>query len=126
MSDNEQYQQLSAAYARVVSALEWYGDLKYSHAMGLPPEVQWVAEGALKEAGLMLRGERPPVIEHYNVAADHDNIRLRRALWTIAAYNTLIPLAVLDAEQLRALVVELRSTARETVTQIGDARAEGQ
>jgi len=41
-------QTLQAGAAVLRNALQWYADRVYSHTMGLPPEVQWIAEDALK------------------------------------------------------------------------------
>jgi hypothetical protein len=34
---------------KAIEALQLYASLKYDHKMGFPPEVQWVAENAIKE-----------------------------------------------------------------------------
>lgn len=41
-------QTVQAGAAVLRNALQWYADRVYSHTMGLPPEVQWIAEDALK------------------------------------------------------------------------------
>jgi hypothetical protein len=38
---------LAVVLREAITALEFYGNQVYSHRMGLPPEVQWVAEDAL-------------------------------------------------------------------------------
>lgn len=46
---------LRAVLHEAVSALEFYGNLTYSHTMRLPPEVQWKAEDALDKIRPVVR-----------------------------------------------------------------------
>ncbi len=36
-------------------ALKFYADLRYNHTMGFPPEVQWIAENAIKQIDAVLK-----------------------------------------------------------------------
>lgn len=46
---NKTHAEVYAALLVAYNALKFYANLPYDHRMGLPPEVQWVAENALKK-----------------------------------------------------------------------------